>query len=105
MSRRVTAQTRGLVVPPSELLHACRLRLTERLSEVVEKVVGIAGRKPANELVAVLDERRVSAFRVALEHDVAQRKGLGQSARRRRRADRNFDDDDGLWLKRRAGHC
>ena len=39
-------------------------------------------------------------LRVAIEHDLAERKRFGQAARRRDRPDRHLDDDRGLRLER-----
>ncbi len=99
VAARVPSQPRRLAIPSAEWFGAFRLRLTERFSEVVEEAVRIRGRETAKELVAVLDERRVAALRVAIEHDLVQRERFDQAVRRRRRADRRLDDDRRLRLE------
>ncbi len=56
---RVAAQAGRLVVPSAERLDALGLLLAEGVPEIVEEAVGIGRRQAAEELVAVLDERRV----------------------------------------------
>jgi hypothetical protein len=98
------AKPRRLVVPPFERLHAGRLRLAERIPEVVEEAIGIRFREPADELVAIPDERGVAPVGVTFEHDRAERKRFGKTARRRGRSHRNFDDHRCFRREARSGH-
>ena len=77
--------------------------LPEGVAEHVEKAIGIGLREAAEELVPVLDERRVAPLRVTIEHDPIERECLDESIGRRHRADRHLDDDRGLRLELRAG--
>src|SRR5688572_23793326 len=99
MSRRMTAQPRRLVVPPFQRLCTRWMWLPEGFTEVVKEAIGIRCREAAEELVAVLDERCLPAFGVAIEHNLAQRKRFNQAAGRRSRTNRHLDDDRRLRLE------
>ena len=97
------AQPRRLIVPPAKLRRARRLRLPERVPEVVQEAVGTGRGQSLDELVAVPDERRVAPLGVLVQDDPPEREGLDGSYRRLCRQAGRLDGDRGLRLERGAG--
>ena len=100
----VAAQAGGLVVPAAERLDAFGLLLAERVPEIVEEAVRIGPRQAADELIAILDERRVTPLGVPVQNDLAEGERLDETRRNGPRLRSLFHGHRGLGLEWRAGH-